>query len=144
MLVESSGNPNAINPSGASGLLQILPSTGHEVGVSQLFDPDQNLKGGTLYLSRLVAQVQLLGRGEITPKDSFKMAVAGYNCGLGYIREAIRMVRAVGKDPTFEEVLATLPGALVHGRHADYNAVGQYVARIWGLIDPAEVADWPL
>ncbi len=53
---ESSGNPYAVSPTGAVGLMQLEPETARQYGVSNAFDPIQNIRGGTAYLTDLSKQ----------------------------------------------------------------------------------------
>ena len=48
--VESNYNPFAISPKGAQGLMQLIPSTARRFGVSNAFNPAQNIEGGSKYL----------------------------------------------------------------------------------------------
>lgn len=50
---ESSFNTDAVSKSGAQGLMQLMPSTGLGLGVTDPFDPEQNIMGGTKYLADL-------------------------------------------------------------------------------------------
>ena len=48
---ESNFNPYAVSPKGALGLGQLMPATARQVGVTQPFDPVQNLNGSAFYLA---------------------------------------------------------------------------------------------
>jgi len=55
MLVESGFDPAAISRKGARGLMQLMPETAAEHGVSDVHDPRQNIAAGTRHLSRLLS-----------------------------------------------------------------------------------------
>ena len=48
---ESGGNPGAVSPAGAQGVMQIIPETQRSLGVTNPFDPVQSIYGGAKYLS---------------------------------------------------------------------------------------------
>ncbi|HUY15259.1 MAG TPA: lytic transglycosylase domain-containing protein [Terriglobia bacterium] len=52
--VESDGNPKAVSPKGAQGLMQLIPATARRFGVDNPFDPNQNIRGGVTYLRYLL------------------------------------------------------------------------------------------
>lgn len=71
---ESGYRPNAVSRTGAQGLMQLMPDTAKEVGVSDAFDPGQNIMGGARYLRKLYDRFGTL-----------EMAVAAYNAGPGAV-----------------------------------------------------------
>jgi len=68
---ESAGNTTAKSPKGAQGLMQIMPDTGKELGITDAFDPNQNIDGGTKYIVSLL---------KANNNDTAK-ALAAYNAG---------------------------------------------------------------
>lgn len=52
--VESGGNPSALSPKGAAGLMQLVPATAQRFGVTDVFNPAENIRGGTALLTELV------------------------------------------------------------------------------------------
>ena len=73
--VESNYNPWAISPAGAQGLMQLIPATARRFGVSNVFNPMQNLQGGARYLRYLLDLY----------KGDYKLALAAYNAGEGAV-----------------------------------------------------------
>lgn len=73
--VESAGQVRAVSHAGAMGLMQLMPATARRFGVSDRGDPDQNIRGGTAYLSWLLSR---FGHDPI-------LALAGYNAGEGAV-----------------------------------------------------------
>jgi soluble lytic murein transglycosylase-like protein len=69
--VESANNPNALSGKGAMGLMQLMPQTARMLGVSDAWDPEQNIRGGVKYLSQLSDRFN----GDIVK------ILAGYNAG---------------------------------------------------------------
>jgi soluble lytic murein transglycosylase-like protein len=69
--VESGYNASAVSNKGAVGLMQLMPQTARELGISDPYDPDENIHGGTAYLRQLLTQFE----------DRIELAVAAYNAG---------------------------------------------------------------
>jgi soluble lytic murein transglycosylase-like protein len=85
-LVESGFDPHAVSPKGARGLMQLMPGTARDYGVTDAFDPLQNLRAGSTHLRRLMDQFD----GDLT------LALAAYNAGAGTVRRH-------GGVPEYEE-----------------------------------------
>ena len=91
---ESMFRNNRKSWSGAQGLMQLMPETAEELGVSDLNDPEQNIKAGSLYLKRMHSYWEHI-------PDSIqriKFAMASYNCGYGHVKDAQRLAEKYGKD----------------------------------------------
>lgn len=71
---ESDFSPNVVSGAGAVGLMQLMPETAASLGVSNPYDPYQNIMGGAKFISQLVEQFKGYSNG-------LELAVAGYNAG---------------------------------------------------------------
>jgi soluble lytic murein transglycosylase-like protein len=83
--VESGFNPKAKSGAGAAGLMQLMPATAKELGVSDRLNPAQNIEGGSKYLAQ---QIKAFG--------SIELGLAAYNAGAGNVRK-------YGGVPPFKE-----------------------------------------
>jgi len=68
---ESGGHSRATSRAGARGLMQLMPGTARQLGVSDSFSPDQNVRGGTTYLDWLLTRYH----------DNIALTLAAYNAG---------------------------------------------------------------
>lgn len=103
MGIESRFNPKAVSPVGAAGLMQLMPATAMDLGLTeeQRFDPDKNVEAGSRYLKQL--------------EDQFgdkKIALAAYNWGMGNVSKAVKKLEAEGEPVTWENIksVAKVPG----------------------------------
>ncbi len=74
--IESAGDPNALSPKGAMGLMQLMPGTAREMGVTDPNDPEQNIMGGAKYFRQ---QLDTFGEPAL--------AAAAYNAGPAAVRK---------------------------------------------------------
>ncbi len=88
IMTESGGNPNAVSPSGAQGLMQIMPDTAKWLSLENPFNPHENILKGSEYLAKLLDQFD----------HKLDLALAAYNAGPTRVKE-------YGGVPPFQETV---------------------------------------
>ena len=96
IVVESGFNSRAVSKRGAVGLMQLMPATATRFGVSNRYDPRQNVRGGALYLGFLINRF----------RQNVRLALAAFNAG----EDAVD--RNSGQIPPFIETLEYVPKVL--------------------------------
>ena len=96
MFQESGFNPNARSWVGARGLMQIMPATARQVGVTDsITDPEVNIRAGIRYLDWLRDRFE----EDLSVQNRMWFTLASFNAGLGHVRDARRLAERVGLDP---------------------------------------------
>jgi len=137
---ESKFDPKQKSWAGAHGLMQMMPNTAKAMDVKNRDNPEESLKGGTRYLTKIYNKFESV-------KDSvqrIKFTLAAYNCGHNHIFDAQNLAKEEGVNPTVwdnnvEEIILKLSYrenytkpvvkyGYVHGREP-YNYVRQIFER---------------
>jgi len=102
---ESNYNPRAVSPKGAQGLMQLMPATAQRYGVTDAFDPEQNIQAGVRYLAELMVMF----------KNNLTLALAAYNAGENAV------VQHGHKIPPYRETQYYVPKVLEAYRRYERN-----------------------
>jgi membrane-bound lytic murein transglycosylase F len=96
MYQESMFDPRARSWAGAMGLLQLMPATAREVGVTDPYDPADNVAGGARYMQWLEERWT---PDVADPEQRLRFILASYNVGRGHVMDAQRLAVKHGDDP---------------------------------------------
>ena len=97
MSAESGGNPRAVSPKGAIGLMQLMPGTAKVLGVNPA-DPAQNMDAGVRYLRDLLVLYDGHLRHALAAYNAGPGAVEKYNGNLPPYRETLRYIQRIERD----------------------------------------------
>ncbi len=95
--VESGFNSGAVSKKGACGLMQLMPATAARLGVNNIFDPEQNIRGGIEHFRYLLD----------TFDHNLTLSLAAYNAGEN-------LVRRLGRVPEIKETRNYIQSVLKH------------------------------
>jgi len=95
MFQESRFDPEARSHAGAYGLMQMMPQTARQMGVSDISDPEQQIKAGAEYMEWLYSRFS----SDLSTADRLAFTLAAYNAGWGHVRDARHVAELTGRDP---------------------------------------------
>ncbi|MGN0480116.1 MAG: lytic transglycosylase domain-containing protein [Lachnospiraceae bacterium] len=119
--VESDFRMDVVSKSGAVGVMQLMPRTAEALGVTNIYDPEQNIEGGAKYLAGAIDYFN----GDVA------LAVAAYNAGYGAVERA-------GGIPPYEQTqnyVKKIYDVLSAGSGTDLSGISFYQK---GTYTPAE------
>jgi membrane-bound lytic murein transglycosylase F len=92
---ESHWRPRAKSVTGVRGMMMLTLATAKELGIVSRLDPEQSIKGGAKYLTKLLKRIP----DRITHPDRLWFALASYNVGLGHLEDARVLTERQGANP---------------------------------------------
>jgi soluble lytic murein transglycosylase-like protein len=118
--VESNYNAKAVSPKGARGLMQLMPGTAKRFGVSDSFDPEQNIIGGVKYLRFLFEEF-----GE----NNLDLVLAGYNAGEQAVKKYNNQIPPYRETKQYVKKVMALynPTAPSAYKHTKTSTIYRYV-----------------
>lgn len=102
---ESSFNSNAVSSAGAVGLMQVLPHIALAEGITNIEDPEENIRFGIKHFKRYFNVLK-----GATMEDTLKINLAAYNAGIAHIQDAQKLAIYLNLNPRlWESIEQTLP-----------------------------------
>lgn len=109
MIYQESGfNPRTKSWAGARGLMQLMPPTAKQFGISDLYSPESSIEAGTKYISYLYDQWDSISDST----ERIKFILASYNVGPGHVKDAQRLAEKNNENPK------------------DWNVIGDYLLKL--------------
>jgi soluble lytic murein transglycosylase-like protein len=125
---ESAFDPTVVSPKGAGGLMQLMPQTAAALGVTDRFNPRENIRGGVRHLRYLLDRYQ----GDV------RMALAAYNAGQAAV-DAYRGIPPFPEPRAYVDRVLKLAGssAMAGARQIIYRTVGPDDTVTYSNLPPA-------
>lgn len=111
----------------------MMPGTAKDLGVTDPYDPDQNVKGGTEYDAQALAKVRIARESPDLDDDAYRFMFTSYNAGPGYTLVALKECRARDLPTTWVNFARYFPTATVRGRKPDHRQALSYALKILPL-----------
>jgi len=124
MYQESHFNPYAESHAGAYGLMQLTRNTANSLGVTDIYNPRQNIHAGVRHLKDMYDHFD-----KAFSTDRMNLALAAYNVGIGHVEDARTIARRLNLDPNrWASLVKTLPMLRFrkHYRHTRYGYARGY------------------
>lgn len=93
---ESRFKPDVVSHSGAMGLMQLMPVTAKHWGIDDVYNPEENIRGGVKLIDFLWRTFR---KKEIEEEECIKFVLASYNAGHGRIERCRKIAAAKGLNP---------------------------------------------
>ncbi|MBD3307974.1 transglycosylase SLT domain-containing protein [candidate division KSB3 bacterium] len=123
--VESNYNARAVSPKGAQGLMQLMPATAKRFGVTDSFDPEENIRGGAKFLRYLFDEF-----GE----QNLELVLAGYNAGEEAVRQYGNKIPPYSETRNYVKRVKSLYAPHLAYTRTRSAAIYKYVDRDGGIL----------